>query len=143
MQYFEKQIRKGYLGDGYNKTFDNPTILLENDEMEKLKEFKKYCFEKQRCLNCNKKYTNARKEKGENNFNLILECANCLSNDILSDPVSQEYTKWLEETMYKTGADSFEEGFPIIPNYDINWAKGKPTVKRKENIKLRKEGNKK
>lgn len=130
MHYFEKRLRKEYLGkEDYKDTFQTPTLLWENDDWDKLLEFQEY-IGKIRCVNCGRRYTGCDKiKKTVGNYNLLLQCENCLSNDILEDHVTQGYVKWLDDALLSMGAASFEEGFPIIPKFKINWAGAKKSVK--------------
>lgn len=139
MHYFEKKLRKSTLGRyDWNKTFKHPTNMLDHDDYEKLKEFRIYCFDKLKCNNCGHKYSDAKKQDESSN-NLVLVCDNCLSNDILEDKISQDYVKWMDETQHNTGGLPFTEGFPILPEFEIDWTTGRKTVNlKKPNITIKK-----
>lgn len=126
MRYVDKQIRKGVLGEeDYKKTFEHPTILLESEDYKKVLEFKSYCFDKQKCLNCGSKYTNATKDE---QLNLILECGNCLSNTVLSDKISRGYIEHFIPIYENQGSDFLDDGFPILPEFKANYV-GKGYIK--------------
>ena len=134
MEYLDKQVRKGVLGDNnYKDKFLNLTVYASTESINKLKEMRSYCFEKQRCFNCGSKYEGVTTNDSND---LILRCGNCLSNDVLSDKISRDYVKWYNEVYVdKEGGiplgDDME--FPVIPELDISLG---GRVKVKDKIKV-------
>ena len=126
MKYAEKQIRKSAFGKDYKKTFKYPSVSYDEEQYKKIFEFKKYWSIK-RCINCNAKYSDVRKHEDKDNYSLVLECDRCLSNEILDDPISVAYVKWLTDHLSNYSLEF--DTFPLLPNIKTDFSKGNPTLK--------------
>ena len=112
----DKEFYKKTLGTE-KPTFTEFAVIIDNQkDAEKLNSFCDYIVEmdKRGCLNCGKNestFANVRSNDAGGD-EILIQCPNCLSNNIDGSIISKDYIKWFNGVILDSYGLNFKDGFP-------------------------------
>lgn len=92
-------------------TFTEFVVELGKEDGQKLEKFCNHLESLNKCLNCGKAF-NVNGGYMNDNFELVMPCNKCLSNNIDSSKESKEYCRWWDAVLTRDYGLTFKDGFP-------------------------------